>query len=374
MKRAEVIILVLIISLSFFSGCIFPESNLPPEPNLRASSTFIDVGEAVTFSANDSYDEDGNIVSYYWDFDDGENAASKYVEHDYEKGGNYTVILIITDNDGKKAVQTMTIHVNELPKPSISLSSQVYIHESVYFWANDTYDPDGYIKDYFWDFGDGSSATGHSVTHIYTEKDIFNVTLTVTDNDGAKNATLREFQVKFRTYEVKWEISNFEVFSHDTEDSGELPLLEGNSEIFPITITKVDITKLVFDLTWLDDKPDLGGNPNDVFTINITSPSPEIYNFGGGPETDQRIIVNVPRTGVMNQIPEDIDAIEAESEDILEKELALNYTGTNGTTDDWTVNITLLDAPGAFGGPFDLQNHWTLTVTAYFYTPVITRK
>lgn len=370
MKRAEVIILVFIISLSFFSGCIFPESNLPPEPNLRASSTFIDVGEAVIFSANDSYDEDGDIVSYYWDFDDGSNASTQVVEHEYEKGGNYTVILIITDDDGKKAVQAMTIHVNELPKPSISLSSQVFIHESVYFWANDTYDPDGYIKDYFWDFGDGSSDTGHSVTHIYSEKRFFNVTLTVTDNDGAKNATLREFQVKFRTYEVNWAIGGPIVVL--PAESSDLPLLEERSDILERTISLLNITKLVFDLQWEDDIPALGGDPNDYFTINVTSP--EGYFYLGGPDWDEHIVLNVPKSGQMNEKPLSISAIEAESEEILEKELAMNHTGINGTG-EWTINITLVDAWGLVGDPGDIENDWgPLEVTAYYYVPVITRK
>lgn len=372
MKRAEVIILILMISISLISGCIFPEPNLPPEPSLRASSTYIDVGEAVIFSANESFDKDGKVDTYYWDFDDGTNSTDQFVSHEYEKGGNYTVILIITDNDGKKAVQTLTIHVNELPKPAITMSSQVYIHETAYFWANNTYDPDGYIKDYFWDFGDGESATGHSVTHTYSEKATFNVTLTVTDNDGAKNATLRVFQVKYRTYKVEWKTSDTAIELLTDAIYSDLPLLEERSDIFGVTISLLNITKLVFDLQWEDDIFPPSGNPNDFFTINVTSP--QGYYFQGGPDSDEHLVLNVPKTGILNQIPNDIEAIEAESENILEKKLALNNTGINGTG-EWTINITLVDAWGLIGDPGDIENSWgPLMISAYYYAPVITRK
>ena len=109
MDKAVVIAAILISMVVFFPGCIRIGENLPPEPDLKASATFIDVNETVIFSANDSFDRDGEITKYYWDFDDGTNATGPYVSHDYEKGGNYTVVLIITDNEDKKAVLAMTV-------------------------------------------------------------------------------------------------------------------------------------------------------------------------------------------------------------------------------------------------------------------------
>jgi chitodextrinase len=46
-------------------------------------------------------------------------------------------------------------------------------------------DPDGTIVSYDWDFGDGNTGTGVSPTHTYAAAGTFDVTLTVTDNDGA---------------------------------------------------------------------------------------------------------------------------------------------------------------------------------------------
>jgi len=45
-------------------------------------------------------------------------------------------------------------------------------------------DPDGTIVAYAWDFGDGATATGSSVSHTYTTG-TYQARLTVTDDDGA---------------------------------------------------------------------------------------------------------------------------------------------------------------------------------------------
>jgi PKD repeat protein len=50
-------------------------------------------------------------------------------------------------------------------------------------------DPDGTIASYAWNFGDGTSGTGPSPSHAYAAAGSYNVTLTVTDNGGATNAT-----------------------------------------------------------------------------------------------------------------------------------------------------------------------------------------
>jgi len=373
MNRAVIMLIISIFCLCFFSGCIFPEKNLPPEPYLKASSTFIHVNQTVVFSANDSFDEDGEIVKYFWDFDDGSNASGKYVTHYYEKGGNYTVILIITDNDGEKAVQAMIIHVNELPKPNIVISMDRYIHEPIYFWANDTYDPDGYVTDYYWDFGDGTNDTGPSVSHIYSEKTNFTVTLTVTDNDGGKAARSKQIEVIYRTYEVTWDTGWLQLGDPD-EDY----LEEGNSEYLTKEIDIMNITKLEFILTWVDDWPFIGDppltepEPNDEFILNITSPNNDM--FESDPETDEKIVVKAPDNGVLNAIPAPFQ-MQAESKDILEMQIAEQYTKSNGTG-EWAINITLTEAGGSLGLPTDVDdgNDWTLEIIYYYYYPVVTPK
>jgi hypothetical protein len=56
----------------------------------------------------------------------------------------------------------------------------------VTYSAAGSYDPDGSIAGYEWDFGDGTAATGATVTHTYSNIGQVDLpTLIVTDNQGA---------------------------------------------------------------------------------------------------------------------------------------------------------------------------------------------
>jgi len=72
--------------------------------------------------------------------------------------------------------------------------SEPYLGQTVTFDASSSYDPDGYIVSYTWDFGDGNNTTvtDSVITYNYAAVGTYNVTLTVVDNDGltdyAKNS------------------------------------------------------------------------------------------------------------------------------------------------------------------------------------------
>jgi len=65
-----------------------------------------EVPVTVTFDLSDSNDPDGTIASFELDFGDGTTAetgtdVSVAIEHEYDTAGSYTVVLTITDNDGR---------------------------------------------------------------------------------------------------------------------------------------------------------------------------------------------------------------------------------------------------------------------------------
>ncbi|HCT78272.1 MAG TPA: hypothetical protein DGT23_17185 [Micromonosporaceae bacterium] len=55
-------------------------------------------------------------------------------------------------------------------------------------------DPDGTIASYGWDFGDGTTGSGRTVTHTYARSGYYSVSLTVTDNSGKKHKTRQQFK------------------------------------------------------------------------------------------------------------------------------------------------------------------------------------
>ncbi len=69
------------------------------------------VGEDVSFNATASYDADGTIVEYFWDFGDGSNATGILVTHDYSTNGNFTVTLRVTDDESATASANATVTV-----------------------------------------------------------------------------------------------------------------------------------------------------------------------------------------------------------------------------------------------------------------------
>jgi hypothetical protein len=60
---------------------------------------------------------------------------------------------------------------------------------NVAFSAAGSRDPDGDPLTYSWDFGDGATATGASVTHVFGQSGTFEVTLTVGDGERSATAT-----------------------------------------------------------------------------------------------------------------------------------------------------------------------------------------
>lgn len=91
----------------------------PPTASFTYSPEEPNVFEEVTFDASSSYDSNGQIVSYEWDFGDGETAMEVEAAHSYSEARDYTVELTVTDNDGWKdhtRKQIDYVHSNLVPE------------------------------------------------------------------------------------------------------------------------------------------------------------------------------------------------------------------------------------------------------------------
>ena len=67
---------------------------------------------AVNFTSTGSSDPDGSIVSYAWDFGDGQTASGASANHTYASVGVYNAILVVTDNGGASSADSITVTVN----------------------------------------------------------------------------------------------------------------------------------------------------------------------------------------------------------------------------------------------------------------------
>jgi parallel beta-helix repeat protein len=97
----------------------FPEENQPPVASFTYSPGNPIVDQEITFDASDSYDPDGSITNYEWDFGDGEVGIREIVTHSYSSTGDYLVTLTVTDNEGISDITSEFI--------SISVSPEIYV-------------------------------------------------------------------------------------------------------------------------------------------------------------------------------------------------------------------------------------------------------
>ena len=75
------------------------------------SPSNISANQTIFFDASGSFDEDGAIISYLWDFGDGKTGTGSSPSHTYETPGEYHVILTVTDNKGNTCNKTMLVNV-----------------------------------------------------------------------------------------------------------------------------------------------------------------------------------------------------------------------------------------------------------------------
>jgi len=100
-----------------------PYGEIPPVASFVYSPQDCSVAQVITFNGALSYDIDGDIVSYYWDFGDSINASGDIIYHQYSTYGKYNVTLIVADDDGRTdsimkqinilAIQLSTVYVDD---------------------------------------------------------------------------------------------------------------------------------------------------------------------------------------------------------------------------------------------------------------------
>jgi len=174
-----------------------PSSNNPPQANAGANKTS-KVGQSVSFNGSGSSDSDGSIISYAWDFGDGDSSIGSVVSHTYSAAGAYTASLTVTDNDGATDTDTVLVTIsesstpppstNKTPKAVAGSDIKVKVGEQVHFDGSGSSDPDGTITSYAWDFGDSRDSNEKEPLHSYATPGVYKVTLVVTDNSGGTDS------------------------------------------------------------------------------------------------------------------------------------------------------------------------------------------
>ncbi|HOZ21535.1 MAG TPA: PKD domain-containing protein [bacterium] len=147
------------------------------------------IAESLPFDGSGSFDKDGALTGYKWDFGDGNRKEDKQTTHAYQQAGKYMVVLTVKDNSSTPSdtrSDSLVVTVNQPPVADAG-PDQLVTASEVHFSAARSHDTDGELIRYDWSFGDGAAGSGVSPAHVYSKSGTYTVKLTVTDNSGTKN-------------------------------------------------------------------------------------------------------------------------------------------------------------------------------------------
>lgn len=189
-------------------------NNRAPIPKIAISPTSGAKNTTFTFNASTSTDANtaSAIRTYHWDFGDGASANGRVVEHRYGTAGAYDVSLTVTDDTGASNTTSASIDVVDgiAPVARFTVTPESGDQGTLFtFNGSGSSDSDGQIDTFRWDFADGSTAQGVIVNHKFTQSGVFEVTLTVSDNDGIDSVAGKDIRVEsFNEEQAKAEIIN----------------------------------------------------------------------------------------------------------------------------------------------------------------------
>jgi chitodextrinase len=196
-----------------------PEQNHPPaNPQTPTGPAYVERGVAYSYLTR-SWDADGDRVRYKFNWGDGTESnwteyapsnTSMSMSHVWNAVTSYSVKVIAQDEEGANSSQSpaLIVLVSEVdnggqqPVLDVNVSNNVSKNQTVFFDASGSFDPDGALVSYFWEFGDGTTGTGKTPSHTYAHPGEYTVTLTVTDSNGNTYQKTYTFNVVAGTEET----------------------------------------------------------------------------------------------------------------------------------------------------------------------------
>jgi len=201
--------IIILTCLGILSGCVTQNNQNnttnhldtqgpTPPTNVRCISAETDT--TPTFRWNASTDPSG-IAGYYVKIDAGSDiwvGASLTWESTYRiANGSHQFSVKAKDastngNNGTYESCSFIINATTQNRPPIADAQGPYSgyrNISIIFDGSKSYDPDGFIMNYTWEFGDGTKAYGMFTTHKFNKTGVYIISLTVKDNESILNTT-----------------------------------------------------------------------------------------------------------------------------------------------------------------------------------------
>lgn len=251
-------------------------------------------GDNITLDGTLSSDDNNNPLVHKW-FVNGNLVASQSVAtFQFSDPGSYQVKLVVDDGRGvSNSIQelTKTIKINSSPIPIIT-AAKVTSNSRVTFSAEQSKDLESTIASYFWDFGDGNTATGPSVQHTFSKTGEYRVTLRVDDGEKLSNSV--------KTTEHTLLINQYPIADFTA------PTVVAPGQEFTVDgSTSYDTDGLITSYEWYNEGELIGTGPRITTTLSKTGytnislrvKDDSNYELAEGIKT-KRIRVNTPPVAV----------------------------------------------------------------------------
>ena len=157
-------------------------------------STNICVGDQIDFFATD-FTQQGSFLNYSWNFGNGQTSGNQSATITYPNAGNFPVSLTYLEDATGCPGDTINFNVSVQDYPDANFTSNVDGQSVICYPQILLFDDNSSSNSplsYFWNFGNGQSAIGPTVSNGF-DKGTYDVTLTVATSNGCVDNITRSF-------------------------------------------------------------------------------------------------------------------------------------------------------------------------------------
>lgn len=170
-----------------------------PEVDFDLSSFSGCVGSEALFV--DKSSSDFSIEKYEWMFGDAGVSTIRNPKHTYLTEGDYSVSLMVIDENGCSAemVKNGFVHVTDLLSFSLNtnIAEQCTAPLTTQF---STTCSDSDVESYLWDFGDGTTSQDVAPSHTYTQDGVYTVSVTAQASSGCPTKRVFEDYIQINAH------------------------------------------------------------------------------------------------------------------------------------------------------------------------------